>query len=119
PTTPDPDPTGTTPDGRCAVAITVVNEWPGGFQGEITVLNTGDNVITPWELTWAFGGDERIQNAWGAAVTQDGTAVVATAPSWSQALEPGGSVSIGFTATASSSPSAAGFSLNALPCTIR
>jgi hypothetical protein len=60
--TPTPTPTSTPPPGplACSAAYTLVNSWSGGFQGQVTLTNTGGSAISPWTLTWTFPGDQKI-----------------------------------------------------------
>ncbi|NLT53246.1 MAG: endoglucanase, partial [Actinomycetales bacterium] len=37
----------------CAVDYQVINQWPGGFQGSVTLRNTGD-AVSAWTLTFTF-----------------------------------------------------------------
>jgi hypothetical protein len=57
-TTPPTTPTSTTPPvtttpptgGGCRAVYSVTNQWPGGFQGAVTVTNTGTNATTSWQV---------------------------------------------------------------------
>lgn len=109
----------TNPASACTARMTVANAWGTGFQGEIRVTNTGTTTLDPWKIEWRFPDDIRLSNGWGATVTQTGTAVTATAPSWNSRLAPGQSVSVGFTATMPQGrvPSAVEIRLNGTLCT--
>jgi non-reducing end alpha-L-arabinofuranosidase len=56
-------------------------------------------VINGWSLAFGFPGDQKITNAWNAAVTQNGTSVTATNLSYNATIAPGGSQSLGFQGT--------------------
>ncbi|KUL46904.1 cellulase family glycosylhydrolase [Streptomyces regalis] len=103
----------------CGVAYHVTNEWPGGFQGEIVIRNTGSSAINGWTLRWAFPDSQRISNLWGGTATQSGTDVSVTSASYTAAIAPAGSVTLGFTATkGSTNPNPAAFTLNGSTCSL-
>ncbi|WP_461017681.1 cellulase family glycosylhydrolase [Streptomyces daliensis] len=111
------DEDGGTPGVSCSVGYRVVHEWPGGFQGELSVRNTGTTALNGWTLGFSFADGQTVSNMWGGTATQEGAAVsVASAP-WTASLPAGGSVTVGFTATknsANSTPS--NFRLNGTAC---
>ncbi|PNV35811.1 beta-mannosidase [Streptomyces sp. DH-12] len=103
--------------GSCAVAYRVTGEWPGGFQGEVTVRNTGSTAVEGWTLRWTFPAGQRITNLWGGAVTQSGAEVSVAAAPYTATIPPSASVSLGFTGTRSgtnTNPTA--FLLNGAEC---
>ena len=97
---PSPSPTPAPGPSGCTAAYRVVNEWPGGFQGEVTVENTGDRAISGWTVTWTFPAGQQVTQAWNATVTQQGADVTAKNAGWNGALRPGGRTSFGFLASA-------------------
>ena len=101
--------------GGCSVSYRSINTWPGGFQGELTVSNTGTTTLNPWRVTWTWPSGVTLSSGWNATVTQSGTTVTAAAPSYAPSLAPGASVSIGFTANGSAA-SPADVQLNGVPC---
>ena len=110
----------TSPGGTpatCGVAYRVTNEWPGGFQGEIVLRNTGSSAINGWTLRWTFPDSQRISNLWGGTATQSGSDVSVAAASYTATIAPAGSVTLGFTATkGSTNPNPAAFTLNGSTC---
>jgi len=96
-----------------------MNSWPGGFQAQIVITNTGTTTINGWTLAWTFPGDQKISSLWNASYTQTGEAVSATSQSYNASLSSGSNVTIGFTGTYSSSdvnPTA--FKLNGTACAV-
>lgn len=91
-------PSGPAPVGACTAVYHQDNAWEGGFQGSLTVTNTGTDTVTPWQATWTWPG-VTLSNAWNAAASQTAGTVTATGTGGSGALAPGSSISIGFTAT--------------------
>ncbi|MEV0152345.1 cellulase family glycosylhydrolase [Micromonospora sp. NPDC050686] len=121
--TPGPTPTGTgspsptnpAPTGGCTATYKQVNAWAGGFQGELTVKNTGTGAVNPWSVTWTWPSGVTLASGWNATVTQSGSTVTAAAPEWSRTLAAGASVTIGFTANGTAAaPSAV--KLNGTAC---
>ncbi|MFB6553486.1 cellulase family glycosylhydrolase [Streptomyces sp. NPDC056405] len=109
---------GSTPGTPCSVGYRVVGEWPGGFQGEIAVRNTGTAPISPWTLAFAFTDGQTITNMWGGTATQDAGAVRVAPASYTSTIPAGGTVTLGFTGgkgAANTAPT--GFSLNGAACT--
>ena len=96
PTTPAP--TTPAPSGGCTASYKQTNAWAGGFQGELTVKNTGTAALNPWSATWTWPSGVTLASGWNATVTQSGTTVMAAAPNWASSLAPGASVTVGFTA---------------------
>jgi cellulase/cellobiase CelA1 len=91
---------GTPPPATgCTAAYSVVNSWSGGFQGQVTVTNTGSGPLSGWQLGWAFPGDQKINSLWNGSYTQSGPQVAVTPASYNGTIAPGSSVTVGFTAT--------------------
>jgi mannan endo-1,4-beta-mannosidase len=108
---------GSTPGVGCSVGYRVVGDWPGGFQGEISIRNTGTTTISGWTLDFAFANGQTVTNMWGGTPTQSGGAVSVTAASYTSAIPAAGSVTVGFTGSKSAtntSPTA--FRLNGTTC---
>lgn len=103
---PTPTPTVTPPAGDCAAVYRTVNQWPGGFQGEVTVTNTGTVPRTGWTTGWDFA-DRRISQSWNATVTRTGSAVTAGNAAWNGSLAPGATTTFGFVASGNGSPAPA------------
>lgn len=101
----------------CHVAYTVTSQWPGGFNGDVTVTNLG-GAITGWTLAWSFTGGQRITQAWNATVAQSGSAVTATNAAYNASIPAGGGVDFGFNGSwTGANPSPAAFALNGVACT--
>ncbi|MEU3851700.1 cellulose binding domain-containing protein [Streptomyces sp. NPDC029554] len=98
--TTDPGP-GPGPTGTCAVTYKVTSQWPGGFQGEVRLTNTGSDSWTGWSLTWSFTDGQKLTQAWNTEATQSGTTVTAKNAGWNGTVAKGASVSFGFTANRS------------------
>jgi mannan endo-1,4-beta-mannosidase len=108
---------GGTPGTGCSVGYRVVNEWPGGFQGEMTIRNTGTAAISGWTLAFAFANGQKIANMWGGTPTQNGGTVSVTPASYTHTIPTSGSVTVGFIGergSANAAPTA--FTLSGTTC---
>jgi hypothetical protein len=108
PPTTSPPPTSPPPtgSGACTGSYSIVNSWPGGFQAQVVVKNTGSGTLNGWRLGWTFPGNQAITSLWNGSYTQSGASVTVTNASYDGTLAPGGTATVGFTATGSSaSPS--------------
>ncbi|GAA2765168.1 cellulase family glycosylhydrolase [Streptomyces paradoxus] len=112
----------TSPGGSpsaCGVGYRVTGSWPGGFQGEIVLRNTGTSAINGWTLRWTFPDSQRISNLWGGTATQSGSEVSVAAASYTATIPASGSVTLGFTATRpAANPSPTAFTLNGSDCSV-
>ncbi|MEU8506059.1 cellulase family glycosylhydrolase [Streptomyces brevispora] len=109
---------GTTPGVGCSVGYHVVGEWPGGFQGEITIRNTGTTAINGWTLGFAFANGQTVTNMWGGTPTQTGGSVSVVPASYTSTIAVNGSVTVGFTGNQSGTNAApTAFTLSGAACT--
>jgi len=102
--TPSPSPSvaGT---AACSASYSVTSSWPGGFQGQVVVKDTGA-ALSSWNLGWTFPGNQKISSLWNGSLTQSGAAVTVANASYDGSIPAGGSVTVGFTATYSGSNTA-------------
>ena len=114
-----PPPSSPPPPGlACHVTYTTTSQWNGGFVGSVTIGNTGSAAVSGWTLKFTFPGDQKITSAWSATVSQSGENVTATNAGYDASINPGGTVSIGFQGTWTSSDAApSSFNLNGTACT--
>jgi chitin-binding protein len=99
---PDPDPTETpTPTGACSATFRAIdNNWPGHFQGEVTVRNTGTGTLNGWTVGWNYtGGQGFAGSPWNATLTGQPPSVVAKNVAHNGQLAPNASTTFGFNAT--------------------
>ncbi|MGW5746749.1 cellulose binding domain-containing protein [Amycolatopsis sp. NPDC003861] len=87
-----PPPTG---DGACTATPRVVGSWNGGFQGEVTVANTGTAAFTGWTAKFALPAGQSITQIWGGTATGTGAVTVRNV-SYNGALGAGASTTFGF-----------------------
>jgi len=95
PTTPPP----TTPPGNssCTGTWRLVNSWPGGFQGEVTV-RAGNAPINSWAVRWTLASGQTITQLWNGALTVSGSSVTVRNMPYNGSLPANGTTTFGFTA---------------------
>ncbi|ADJ44990.1 serine/threonine protein kinase [Amycolatopsis mediterranei S699] len=90
----------TTGPAGCAARYQVVKSWNGGFQGLVTVRNSGRAEVTGWTVSWATPAGTSIDDLWNGRLVRTGaTAAIANAE-WNAVLKPGESTTFGFIALA-------------------
>jgi lysophospholipase L1-like esterase len=96
-----PSASGSTPSGSpgCTATYQQTSQWPGGFQGSVTVVNSSTTASTVWTVTLTFANGQQITQSWNTALTQSGATVTAKNVSYNGSLAPGASTSFGFTAS--------------------
>ncbi|MFI1990726.1 endo-1,4-beta-xylanase [Actinoplanes sp. NPDC020271] len=105
--------------GGCAVTYRVTGSWAGGFQGEVTISNSGTAVVSGWKLGWQFTAGQTVAQLWNGSVTQSGSAVTVTNAAWNGTIAPGGSASAGFLGSwTGSNPAPTAFTVNGAACTV-
>ncbi|GHF96975.1 MULTISPECIES: cellulose binding domain-containing protein [Amycolatopsis] len=103
-----PPPAG---NGPCTATPKVVGSWNGGFQGEVTVANTGTAALTGWTVQFTLAGGQSIGQIWSG--TASGTSPVTVQNvAYNGALAPGATTTFGFLVSGPGTPS-----LDAATCT--
>ncbi|WP_327174192.1 cellulase family glycosylhydrolase [Streptomyces sp. NBC_01335] len=103
----------------CSVAYRVVGDWQSGFQGEITLRNTGTAAISTWKLGFSFANGQTVSSMWGGTATQSGSAVSVAPASYTSAIATGSSVTLGFLGTRGATNAApTAFDLSGTACTV-
>jgi endoglucanase len=88
-----------TTSSSCHITYTNQNDWGVGFTGAIAITNTGTAPITSWTLTWAYSGNQALNQSWNGTYTQTGQTVTITNASWNGTIAPRANLSgIGFNA---------------------
>jgi hypothetical protein len=105
PTPPTPTPPTPTPAGpaACTATYRITGQWTGGFQGEVTVQNTGAAATRSWTVGWAFTAGQTLSQVWNGTGAQTGTAVSVHDAGYNGALAPGATTTFGFLASFTSS----------------
>ncbi|MBP2708246.1 cellulose binding domain-containing protein [Microbispora sp. RL4-1S] len=93
---PSPTPSVTPTSGQgCTASYKVVNSWPGGFQGEVTVSAT--RAISSWTVGWTYANGQTVGQIWNGTLTQSGAAVTVGNVGYNGTLAAGASTTFGFT----------------------
>ncbi len=104
----------------CSVGYSITSTWSGGFNGGITIYNTGTTAISSWGLGFAFANGQVVSSSWNSTYAQNGVNVTLTNVSYNGSIAAGSNISgIGFTASVGSTntlPTA--FTLNGVACSI-
>jgi chitin-binding protein len=77
----------------------VVSSWSGGFQAQVVISNSGSTATSSWTARWTFPGGQQLSSDWSGVFTQSGANVTVTNEPYNGSIAPGGSVTIGFTAS--------------------
>jgi endoglucanase len=83
----------------CTVTYAVTSSWPGNFNAQVTVKNTGTAPTSGWQVTWTWPGNQQITNVWNVNETRTGQNEKFTPVSYNASIPAGGTVSFGFQAT--------------------
>ncbi|MBX6355527.1 MAG: cellulose binding domain-containing protein [Micromonosporaceae bacterium] len=114
---PSNSPTGGT--GSCQVAYSIVGQWGGGFQADVTLTNTSTAAIDGWTVVWTFPNGQQINQIWNATQTTSGSTVTARNVDYNRTIQPGGSVSFGFLGSwAGSNNEPTSFTVNGNACSV-
>ena len=103
PTTPPPSSPPPTGSGACTGTYSVVSSWPGGYQGQVVVKNTGSGTLNGWKFSMPFPSGNSISSLWNGTYTLSGGTLTVTNASYDGTLAPGATATVGFTASGSSS----------------
>jgi lysophospholipase L1-like esterase len=84
----------------CSATFRVVGTpWPGGFQGEVTVRNTGGVATAGWTTRLTFPNGQQITQYWNATWRVEGTANVFGNVDHNRVIPVNGSAAYGFLAS--------------------
>ena len=110
-----PPPCGPPPPSCTAVYSPVGNPWSGGFQGQVTVTNTGTTATRSWTVTLTFANGQAITQLWGASTASTASPYTITNLSYNGALSPNASTTFGFLASWNGTNTAPTVSCTATP----
>ncbi|MET9000241.1 protein kinase [Amycolatopsis sp. NPDC004169] len=100
PSTTLPTASRTTGPAACAARYQVVKTWNGGFQGLVTVRNSGRAEVTGWTVSWTNPAGTSIDDLWNGTLARTGATSAITNAEWNAVLRPGESTTFGFVALA-------------------
>ena len=80
---------------KATAAFAVVSDWRTGFQGSLTITNTGTTAINAWSLQFNFAST--ITSIWNATLANHtGTTYVIQNAGYNSTIAPGQNVNVGF-----------------------
>jgi Endoglucanase len=93
-------PTGgpTDPPGSCTASYDIVNQYPSGFQAEVTV-QAGATAISQWTVGWTFANGQTITQLWNGDLSTNGASVTVRNLSYNGSLGPNATTTFGFLGT--------------------
>ncbi|MFI7520243.1 chitinase [Micromonospora globbae] len=89
-------------------------DWGTGWEGRYTITNDGPATLTDWQVAFTLPAGTTLGSYWDATVSSSGQRHTFTNRSWNGTVAPGASVTFGFLATGSGSPTDC--TLNGAPC---
>ena len=107
----DPPPSGS----ACTATYRTVSTWPGGYQSEVAVANTGTVPMLGWMVHWSLASGQSVVSLWNGRLTAVGTAMMAENADWNGSLAVGASTSFGFVVNGTGSPPDATTAFTCMP----
>jgi hypothetical protein len=90
-----------------------VSDWGTGWQGDVTIHNTGASAITSWRVEFDLPAGTTVGSFWEAGMAASGSHRTFTSRPWNASVPVGAKVSFGFTGAG---PAPVNCRLNGLPC---
>ncbi|MEU4765864.1 endo-1,4-beta-xylanase [Actinosynnema sp. NPDC023794] len=81
----------------CTATYRVVGQWNGGYQGEVTVRNTGSVRITGWTVKWTLAQGQTVGSLWNGVAATSGQEVTVRNANYNGTIAPNGTTTFGFT----------------------
>ncbi|WP_407638963.1 cellulose binding domain-containing protein [Actinacidiphila yeochonensis] len=103
---------GTTPPvgTSCSARFSVTNSWNGGYQGQVTVANSGTVPLLGWMVMWSEPAGNTFASSWSANFsTMDGQQMAENLD-WNGSLAVGASTTFGYVVNGSAPSPAPAFS---------
>jgi Animal haem peroxidase/Cellulose binding domain len=92
------------PATSCTVNFNVTTSWPGNYQVDMKITNTGTTAMNGWTMRFEFANGQSITQLWNGVVSQtgpNGRNVAVANASWNAVIPAGGSLGgVGFNALA-------------------
>jgi cellulase/cellobiase CelA1 len=86
----------------------MVNSWGGGYQGGVTVKNTGSGTISGWKVGMTLPSGQSISQIWSGSASATSGAVTVSNVSYNGTLGAGAGTAFGFIANAASATAPSG-----------
>lgn len=82
----------------CVASYRPLSSWPGNFQGEVTVRNSGTSPLRGWTVRWAWPSSTTISQLWNGTLNANSPQVSVSNVAWNGALAPNATAAFGFNA---------------------
>jgi mannan endo-1,4-beta-mannosidase len=82
--------------GGCTATYSQVGSWNTGFQGQVTVANTGTTTTATWTVTVTFANGQRITQIWGGRTSQTASPYTVANETYNGSLGAGATATFGF-----------------------
>src|SRR2546430_2674056 len=100
----------------CEVGYTV-NDWGSGFTANLTLENLGTTPMSGWQISYAYTGNQQLQQGWNGTWSQSGKTVTVSPTTWNGTIAPNSSVAAGANFAYSGTNAApTSFAVNGAPC---
>lgn len=99
--------------GVCSATRHTTGSWPGGYQSEVTVTNSGDVPMLGWMVNWALPTGQSVASLWNGNATYSGQDVMVHNADWNGSLSPGQSATFGYVVNGNGGDTA-----TTLPCQV-
>jgi Glycosyl hydrolase family 12/Cellulose binding domain len=80
----------------CAATYSTTNSWQGGFQGNVTVRNTGSSSINGWAVSGSLPSGGSITQVWNGSLSGSGSSFTVRNVSYNGSVPGGGTTAFGF-----------------------
>ncbi len=80
----------------CTASYRQISAWSGGFQGEVTITNTGTAAGRSWTAAWTNPAGTTVTSLWSGVLSTSGAAVTVRNADHNGALAVGASTTFGF-----------------------
>ncbi|GGL02608.1 chitin-binding protein [Sphaerisporangium melleum] len=98
--TPDTSPTPNNPGG-CTATFATLGNWGNGYQGEVTVRNSGSSAISGWTVRWTLPSGTTVNSLWNGSYTVSGSQIAVKNAAHNGSLGSGASTTFGYVAQGS------------------
>ncbi|MFE9750985.1 glycoside hydrolase family 44 protein [Saccharothrix saharensis] len=88
-------PDDTQPGTGCSATLRVVNKWPGAFQVDLSVRNTGTTARTGWAANFTLRNGMSVSQTWNGETTTAGSTATVRNASWNGNLAPSATATAG------------------------
>jgi Glycosyl hydrolase family 12/Cellulose binding domain len=80
----------------CAATYSTTNSWQGGYQGAVTVRNTGSSAISGWAVSGSLPSGGSISQVWNGQLSGSGSSFTVRNVSYNGSVPGGGTTAFGF-----------------------